>query len=200
MKEDQLTRSAEDILNANKEKLESVEVAEDLLNANKAKLEDNTYQEKKNCEELIKPMVAPLQLTEAQRNKLKVLGSEFGIDIAPQALITKKTLTRGEINRNLVMQSSDCFKYDKLDNENFVNKNIPNTEIGKTEKPSKKILSLEILKPELPTPMSVDSTPASDSTISRIPSNIDSIPTTSEIPATDEGFIFEEPVNPNIYR
>lgn len=195
LKDNQLTESAEDVLNANKEKSESIEASEDFLNANKTKPEDGERQVKQSCEEIKKSTVTRLQLTEAQRNKLKVLGSEFDIEIAPQALLPKRALTQGEINRNFVMQSSDCFKYERLDNENFVNKNIPNAEISNSEKILKKnsTLSLELIKSDLPTPMSVDSTPASDSTFSRIPSNIDSIPTTAETQVTDEGFVFAEP-------
>src|SRR5699024_11287010 len=40
------------------------------------------------------------KLTDAQRNKLKVLNSEFGIEIKPQI---RKSLTQCEINRNIVL-------------------------------------------------------------------------------------------------
>uniref|UniRef100_A0A1Y1L2S9 Gamma-tubulin complex component 6 n=2 Tax=Photinus pyralis TaxID=7054 RepID=A0A1Y1L2S9_PHOPY len=78
------------------------------------------------------------QLTEAQRNKLKVLSSEFGIELPTvNNRNISAPLSSLELNRNRMMISSDCFsntnylnEQQKIlfgsicDNENFLNKNI----------------------------------------------------------------------------
>ncbi|KAF7285504.1 hypothetical protein GWI33_010602 [Rhynchophorus ferrugineus] len=115
-------------------------------------------------------------LTEAQRNKLKILSSEFGIDVLKENIRTDRVLTVAQINRTKVMGHHDCFTggYEtRLDNENFINKNsrFPSdtTEV-KAQSPIKKSKSLVLdfdksnakLDIDKPIPMSVDSTPLSD--------------------------------------
>lgn len=160
-------------------------------------------------------------LTEAQKNKLKILSSEFDIPIKPDNIRTDRLTNASIINRNKVMGISDCFQYSQLDNENFINKNIRNAEIinrGGTIKKSKSLsldfdkLSVKSHKMELekPIPMSVDSTPLSDlphSTVTTpstmflsIDTNqVESIPDTAETQQTDEGFTFGMPKNDIVF-
>ncbi|KAK5641064.1 hypothetical protein RI129_009611 [Pyrocoelia pectoralis] len=78
-------------------------------------------------------------LTDAQKNKLKVMSSEFGIEISPPLnnFHINTPLSVLELNRNRMMTSADCFSYTDYineqqkisdsnicDNENFLNKNI----------------------------------------------------------------------------
>ncbi|XP_018569572.1 gamma-tubulin complex component 6 [Anoplophora glabripennis] len=160
-------------------------------------------------------------LTDAQKNKLKVLSSEFGIQIKTDNIRTGRLTNAAIINRNKVMGISDCFQYSQLDNENFLNKNIRNAEIitrGGAIKKSKSLsldfdkLSVKSHKSEVdkPVPMSVDSTPLSDlphSTVTTpstmflsIDTNqVESIPNTAETQQTDEGFNFGTPQNDSIF-
>jgi hypothetical protein len=131
------------------------------------------------------------KMTDAQRNKLKVLSSEFGIEIKPRI---KKSLTQCEINRNLVLGTSDW--QPKLDNVNFVNKNFANSDESEKKVKKSTSLSLDFVKIDPPIPMSVDSTPMSESTTSRLVLSVEkgdfeSIPTTGETQITDEGFVFD---------
>lgn len=69
-----------------------------------------------------------LGLNDLQRNKLKVMSSEFGIDLKLAQGKSTKLLTDLEINRQKMHQSNKCF-YEgdtnkSLDNENYVNKNV----------------------------------------------------------------------------
>ncbi|KAJ8913230.1 hypothetical protein NQ315_016173 [Exocentrus adspersus] len=150
-------------------------------------------------------------LTAAQKNKLKVLSSEFGIvTMRPETIRTDRLTTALLINRNKVMGISDCFQYHPLDNEIFLNKNEENITKSTTMLKKSKSLLLDFdklntksSKSELdkPVPMSVDSTPLSDLPHSLVttPStmflsvdtnHVESIPTTAETQQTDEGFNF----------
>ncbi|KAJ3646288.1 hypothetical protein Zmor_023880 [Zophobas morio] len=192
----------------------------DIINANNEKSEDNTIKavmetfamarkikEKVLSEEMGIILAAPVhkkqvssifdneKLTDAQRNKLRVLSSEFGIEIKPPQI--KKSLTQCEINRNVVLGSSDCFYPFKLDNVNYLNKNLA-TSTEESEKKIKKStsLSLDFVKIDPPIPMSVDTTPMSESTTSRLVLSVEkgefeSIPTTADTHITDEGFVFD---------
>jgi hypothetical protein len=147
------------------------------------------------------------KMTDAQRNKLKVLSSEFGIEIKPRI---KKSLTQCEINRNLVLGTSDW--QPKLDNVNFVNKNFANSDESEKKVKKSTSLSLDFVKIDPPIPMSVDSTPMSESTTSRLVLSVEkgdfeSIPTTGETQITDEGFVFDGvpestyiPIKRNFFR
>lgn len=149
-------------------------------------------------------------LTEAQKNKLKVLSSEFGITLKPEEIHTIKYQSALSDNRNKVMGVSNCFDFSKnLDNANFLNKNVNNIEDSISLKHSKS-LTLDFgkidnkppkLKFDKPLPMSVDSTPMSDVPLSMVttPSTMfmsvdsgpfESLPTTAETRQTDEGFNF----------
>lgn len=145
--------------------------------------------------------------TEAQKNKLKVLSSEFGITVNPEKIHTTNYETSLSQNRNRVMGISDCFEYDqKLDNERFLRKNLKNMKDTSTIKQSKS-LTLDFQKINInaqhtfdkPLPMSVDSTPMSDLPLSIVttPSTmflslesgiLESVPTTAETQQTEEGF------------
>lgn len=134
-----------------------------------------------------------VKLTDAQRNKLKVMSSEFGIDIKPTL---KKSLTQCEINRNHVLGSSNVFQSLKLDNVNYLNRNFLHTDESEKKIKKSASLSLDFVKSDVPVPMSVDTTPVSESTTSKFALSVErgdfeSIPTTAETQATDEGFIFE---------
>lgn len=67
-------------------------------------------------------------LTEAQKNKLRVMSSEFGIDIVNDSYRMRGSKSSMEINRDKAMASSDCFfterTKEKWDNVNFVNRNV----------------------------------------------------------------------------
>ncbi|RZB39557.1 gamma-tubulin complex component 6, partial [Asbolus verrucosus] len=210
-----------DIINANSEKIEETKVLETFEMAKKIK-------EKVLSEEMGIILTVPTDkrqttkifdnpdLTEAQRNKLRVLNSEFGIEIKPPQInqLIKKTLSQSEINRNLVLGSSDCFYGDfaaratRVDNANFLYKNLVNKE-NCTDENEKKIkkstsLSLNVTKTDYPMPMSVDSTPVSESTTSRMLLSVEkgefeSIPTTADTQVTDEGFIFEGIPEDSVY-
>ncbi|XP_066246268.1 gamma-tubulin complex component 6 [Euwallacea similis] len=128
----------------------------------------------------VKETIPTTHLTEAQRNKLKVLSSEFGINVMRDEIKTEGVLTAAQMNKNKVMGHAACFSANygegdkELDNERFVNKNLKRT-IGSVEhgdsKPSMKkstSLQLDFTKNNLKSdsdkgiPMSVDSTPMSD--------------------------------------
>lgn len=67
-------------------------------------------------------------LTEAQKNKLRVMSSEFGIDVINDNYRLRSSKSSMEINRDKAMASSDCFfterSKEKWDNVNFVNRNV----------------------------------------------------------------------------
>lgn len=160
-------------------------------------------------------------LTEAQKNKLKILSSEFGIQVKPDNIRIERLTNALTTNRNKVMGISDCFQYSQLDNENFLNKNMRNAEIITRSGAIKKSKSLSLdfdklnvkthkMESEKPIPMSVDSTPLSDlphSTVTTpstmflsIDTNqVESIPNTAETQQTDEGFNFGTPKADNVF-
>ncbi|ENN76531.1 hypothetical protein D910_08319, partial [Dendroctonus ponderosae] len=116
-------------------------------------------------------------LTDAQRNKLKVLSSEFGINVFKETVSTDRVLTTAQVNKNKVMGHNQCFVpcygTKPLDNDNYVNRNmrsaVTNNE-GKVSGSLKKSTSLHLDFDKIITkcdtqkalPMSVDSTPMSD--------------------------------------
>ncbi|XP_028144786.2 gamma-tubulin complex component 6 [Diabrotica virgifera virgifera] len=160
-----------------------------------------------------------IYISQAQRNKLRVLSSEFGIPVSHDVFKTK-VLTTATINRNKVMGTSDCFDY-KLDNENnLLNRNLKNavdvkaddSNANSTIKKSKS-LSLDLSKAvpkvgkyesDRQIPMSVDSTPMSDLIHSPLvtPSTTaflscdtlltDSHPNTAEVRQFDKDFNFSQ--------
>lgn len=90
----------------------------------------------KNTTATMKEKTVPVNLTSAQRNKLKVLSSEFGIDVIKNDMKIDRVLTIAQVNRNKVLGHDECFipNYgDKLlDNASFVNRNLKNVNnIGK---------------------------------------------------------------------
>nr|CAH7735022.1 unnamed protein product [Callosobruchus chinensis] len=103
-------------------------------------------------------------LTDAQKNKLRILSSEFGIEVKDVKRLRMSKAAQS--NRNKILGTSDCFNY--LDNADFVNKNL--------EEPLKKSKSLTLelntkcpkLEIDRPIPMSVDSTPQSELSTSTI--------------------------------
>ncbi|XP_050309188.1 gamma-tubulin complex component 6 isoform X2 [Anthonomus grandis grandis] len=128
-----------------------------------------------NREKPIKPGVTYPNLTEAQRNKLRVLSSEFGIESLKDNVKTDRVITVAVVNRNKIMGHNECFipNYGvKTDNASFVNKNVkedmhPEKGESKTTQVKKSVsLQLDLNKTksdgEKPIPMSVDSTPMSD--------------------------------------
>ncbi|CAH1116129.1 unnamed protein product [Phaedon cochleariae] len=154
-------------------------------------------------------------LTDAQKNKLKILSTEFGIELAPELSMPERVQSAQMVNRNRVMGISDCFAHKVLDNENFVNKNLRNIEensngTGAVKKSKSLLLDLDRVSlksarsdTDRPIPMSVDSTPMSDlphsgattpSTmfLSIDTNHLESIPNTAETHQTDEGFHFEQ--------
>ncbi|KAG5898433.1 hypothetical protein JTB14_036516 [Gonioctena quinquepunctata] len=165
-------------------------------------------------------------LSEAQKNKLKMLSTEFGMDFKTDPEKINKTSNIIVCNRNRVLGSSDCFAEMYLDNENFVNRNLRNKEddnnIKTTVIKKSKSLMLDFDKVNVNSmketdkqiPMSVDSTPMSElpqsigtpSTmfLSIDTNQIESIPTTAETQQTDEGFKFdqvrEQPIDPIYYN
>lgn len=125
-----------------------------------------------------------MELTAAQRNKIKVLSSEFDIEVNRNVpLTTARKLTDLEQNKMNVMSSNECFYPQTLDNANYLNKN--------QLVPMKRSLSLVIKKDTNRCKlMSVDSTPLSDCTTpsTLFQSSIDTNqPTTAETQATDDG-------------
>lgn len=111
--------------------------------------------------------VTACDLTAAQRNKLKVLSTEFGINAIQTEIQKERVLTVAQINKNKVMGHSCFGSYEtNLDNENYVNSNVKPLSLGDTGESSiRKSKSLQLnLKPEpdMVVPMSVDSTPMSD--------------------------------------
>ncbi|CAG9863087.1 unnamed protein product [Phyllotreta striolata] len=138
---------------------------------NKARIMTEELGVVSNTKSLTRPLTASSDtcLTQAQKNKLKMLSSEFGITFKPD-VIKAKPITISTINRNKVMRSHDCFDY-KLDNEIFQNKNARITENTVHTLGKSKSMNLELEKqppaickgdPNRPTPMSVDSTPLSE--------------------------------------
>ncbi|KAK4874696.1 hypothetical protein RN001_014056 [Aquatica leii] len=140
----EVTESASDI-NANSETPKSKQyfstAAEnfEVAKKNKAKvleLEMNIIPSAKPSQTVT--LVDKSKLTEAQRNKLKVMSSEFDIDLTSITTETslKVPLSAVEINRNKMMSSSDCFSGRSIDyineettrstcdNENYLNKNV----------------------------------------------------------------------------
>lgn len=105
-------------------------------------------------------------LTAAQRNKLKVLSTEFGINAIHTEIQKERVLTVAQINKNKVMGHSGFGSYEtNLDNENYVNSNVQQLSVDTSESSIRKSKSLQLnLKPEPDkvVPMSVDSTPMSD--------------------------------------
>lgn len=91
----------------------------------------------KNPTATMKEKTAPVNLPSAQRNKIKVLSSEFGIDVIKHDMKIDRVLTIAQVNRNKVLGHDECFipNYgDKLlDNASFVNRNFKNVvnNIGK---------------------------------------------------------------------
>lgn len=106
------------------------------------------------------------ELTAAQRNKLKVLSTEFGINAIHTEIQKERVLTVAQINKNKVMGHSGFGSYEtSLDNENYINSNIKPLSVDTSESSIRKSKSLQLnLKPEPDkvVPMSVDSTPMSD--------------------------------------
>ncbi|KAJ8967629.1 hypothetical protein NQ314_002748 [Rhamnusium bicolor] len=156
-------------------------------------------------------------LTDAQKNKIKILSSEFGIELKTENFRTERLTNASIANRNKVMGISDCFVYPPLDNENFINKNLLNKEdniqvhrTGTIKKSKSLLLDFDKLsvkshksESEKPIPMSVDSTPLSDlpqsqattpsTTFLSIDTNhLESIPNTADTHQTDEGFNFNQ--------
>lgn len=151
-------------------------------------------------------------LTQAQKNKLKVLSSEFGISLKIEEIPVIKYQSALSENRKRVLGVSDCFIYDKpLDNEVFLNRNIKNLENDhSTCLKQSKSLTLDFekisqnsfkLDSENPLPMSVDSTPLSDlphsivTTPSTMFMSVDSgpfggTPSTAETQQSEEEFNF----------
>ncbi|KAL1497752.1 hypothetical protein ABEB36_008656 [Hypothenemus hampei] len=73
--------------------------------------------------------ILPNNLSAAQRNKLKVLSSEFGINVIKEHETKHAVLTTAQINRNKVLGHDSCFlpnyeSHKHLDNASFVNKNV----------------------------------------------------------------------------
>nr|CAI5853815.1 unnamed protein product [Callosobruchus analis] len=108
-------------------------------------------------------------LTDAQKNKLRILSSEFGIEVKD---VRKLRMSKAaQSNKDKVLGTSDCFHY--LDNADFVNKNF--------EEPMKKSKSLTLelnskcpkVEVERQIPMSVDSTPQSELSTSTVYMNVD---------------------------
>ncbi|CAH1993487.1 unnamed protein product [Acanthoscelides obtectus] len=118
-------------------------------------------------------------LTEAQKNKLRILSSEFGIEVKD---VRKLRMSKAaQNNKNRILGTSDCFHY--LDNVDFVNKN--HEESMKKSKSLTLDLSKKQPKQELdrPVPMSVDSTPQSELSCSTIYMSVD-VNQTSTTPTT----------------
>ncbi|VEN64037.1 unnamed protein product [Callosobruchus maculatus] len=108
-------------------------------------------------------------LTDAQKNKLRILSSEFGIEVKDVKRLRMSKAAQS--NKDKILGTSDCFHY--LDNADFVNKNL--------EEPMKKSKSLTLelntksskVEIDRPIPMSVDSTPQSEFSTSTIYVNTD---------------------------
>ncbi|KAK9887922.1 hypothetical protein WA026_000224 [Henosepilachna vigintioctopunctata] len=138
----------------------------------------------------VKMKLDTTQLTDAQKNKLKVMSSEFDIKMKPREIIEKE-LTVLDVNKYRMMTST-IFEYEKknveenVDNDNIrVSKNINKNQtehkknyLNKIEVPESKLkkstsLSLNFnfkkdpenfLEVDKSMPMSVDSTPLSEIT------------------------------------
>ncbi|KAL3274680.1 hypothetical protein HHI36_016059 [Cryptolaemus montrouzieri] len=133
----------------------------------------------------IPPKLDTTKLTDAQRNKLKVMSSEFDVKITPRERIDRD-ITISDINKYKMMNSTIFCNDKKLDNENILNENIieraKNNEtplIAQREKSKREKLETEksvslnlnfnfkketkdFLETEKYLPMSVDSTPLSE--------------------------------------
>ncbi|KAJ8949056.1 hypothetical protein NQ318_016958 [Aromia moschata] len=233
-----------DIINANKEgeiedensnKKEEVKEKTKVLSKNVQQAIDNFEMARRNKQKVMEvemniqycptierkvsktPIVS--YLTDAQQNKIRMLSSEFGIDIKPER--TDRLTSVGLINRNRVMGVSDSLNLARLDNESFVNKNVRNLEetsskIGTVKKSKSLLLDLDKLsikshrsESDKPIPMSVDSTPLSELPQSSIttPSTmflsvdtnmLESIPNTADTQQTEEEFNFTQHKNEGI--
>lgn len=124
-------------------------------------------------------------LSEAQKNKIKVLGTEFGIDYVAPPRVARK-ITQCEINRNLVMGTSDWLPQKTIDipKKTTTNHETSNSKTTNQAQLLKQDMVLDVAIGQPPTPMSVDSTPLSELTIK-------SVPTTTETQITDEGGPFD---------